>query len=169
MRCMEIAELAGVVASNTLLESARRCVGRCGSRRFIPASVIEGNKLDERAVSAIWIWALFWRNGDIPRSRKRTRRLRPDFELDPHSVEDLRAVHRVMMWWPSSPRCWGANGQCRCVQRGTSSMRGSPAACTSLRQVMWVASSSGLEHGSMAPLLSRAFSTSEPREFHIPF
>lgn len=139
--CMEIAELVGMLSPQAPLSTSPTLRRELRIRTIYSSLVIEGNKLDERAVSAIIDGKRVL--GDR-RDILEVENARAAYDLipslDPYSVEELLRVHRVLMG-ASSPML-GAFGRAMsvCSTGIPSSMRGlrQPASPRS-----WEASSSG--------------------------
>ena len=96
--CMEIAELVGMLSPQAPLSTNPTLRRELRIRTIYSSLVIEGNKLDERAVSAIIDGKRVL--GDR-RDILEVENVRAAYdlipELDPHSLADLLRVHRVMM------------------------------------------------------------------------
>ena len=110
--CMEIAELVGMLSPQTPLSTSPTLRREVRIQTIYSSLVIEGNKLDERAVSAIIDGKrVLGDRRDILEVENARAAYDLISELDPHSLADLLRVHR----------CWALSvGQCRCVQRGYS-------------------------------------------------
>ena len=94
--CMEIAELVGMLSPQAPLSTSPTVRRELRIQTIYSSLVIEGNKLDERAVSAIIDGKrVLGDRRDILENARAAYDLIP--ELDPHSLEDLLCVHRVMM------------------------------------------------------------------------
>ena len=96
--CMEIAELVGMLSPQTPLLTSPTLRRELRIQTIYSSLVIEGNKLDERAVSAIIDGKRVL--GDR-RDILEVENARAAYDLipslDPYSVEELLRVHRVMM------------------------------------------------------------------------
>ena len=96
--CMEIAELVGMPSPQAPLSTSPTLRRELRIQTIYSSLVIEGNKLDERAVSAIIDGKRVL--GDR-RDILEVENVRAAYdlipELDPHSLADLLRVHRVMM------------------------------------------------------------------------
>ena len=96
--CMEIAELVGMLSPQTPLSASPTLRRELRIQTIYSSLVIEGNKLDERAVSAIIDGKRVL--GDR-RDILEVENARAAYDLipslDPYSVEELLRVHRVMM------------------------------------------------------------------------
>ena len=96
--CMEIAELVGMLSPQAPLSTSPTLRRELRIQTIYSSLVIEGNKLDERAVSAIIDGKRVLGDRrdilDVENARA-AYDLIP--ELDPHSLADLLRVHRVMM------------------------------------------------------------------------
>ena len=96
--CMEIAELVGMLSPQAPLSTSPTLRRELRIQTIYSSLVIEGNKLDEHAVSAIIDGKLVL--GDR-RDILEVENVRAAYdlipELDPHSLADLLRVHRVMM------------------------------------------------------------------------
>ena len=96
--CMEIAELVGMLSPQAPLSTSPTLRRELRIQTIYSSLVIEGNKLDERAVSAIIDGKRVL--GD-QRDILEVEHARSAYdlvpELDPHSLADLLRVHRVMM------------------------------------------------------------------------
>ena len=116
--CMEIAELVGMLSPQAPLSTSPTLRRELRIQTIYSSLVIEGNKLDERAVSAIIDGKrVLGDRRDILEVENARAAYDLIPELDPHSLEDLLRVHRDDGW--PRPRCWALSvGQCRRVQRG---------------------------------------------------
>lgn len=96
--CMEIAELIGMLSPQTPLSTSLTLRRELRIQTIYSSLVIEGNKLDERAVSAIIDGKRVL--GDR-RDILEVENARAAYDLipslDPYSLADLQRVHRVMM------------------------------------------------------------------------
>ena len=117
--CMEIAEFVGMLSPQAPLSTSPTLRRELRIQTIYSSLVIEGNKLDEHAVSAIIDGKrVLGDRRDILEVENARAAYDRISELDPHSVEDLLRVHRVMMGGPR-PRRWALSvGQCLRVQRG---------------------------------------------------
>lgn len=96
--CMEIAELVGMLSPQAPLSTSPTLRRELRIQTIYSSLVIEGNKLDERAVSAIIDGKrVLGDRRDILEVENARAAYDLISELDPHSVEDLLRVHRVMM------------------------------------------------------------------------
>ena len=96
--CMEIAELVGMLSPQAPLSTSPTLRRELRIQTIYSSLVIEGNKLDERAVSAIIDGErVLGDRRDILEVENARAAYDLISELDPHSVEDLLRVHRVMM------------------------------------------------------------------------
>jgi len=93
--CMEIAELVGMLSPQAPLSTSPTLRRELRIQTIYSSLVIEGNKLDERAVSAIM--RVLGDRRDILEVENARAAYDLIPELDPHSLEDLLRVHRVMM------------------------------------------------------------------------
>ena len=161
--CMEIAELVGMLSSQAPLSTSPTLRRELRIQTIYSSLVIEGNKLDERAVSAIIDGKrVLGDRRDILEVENARAAYDLIPELDPHSLEDLLRVHRVMMGGlvPDAGRFLSA-----CSTGMPSSMRGLRRP-TSPRS--WEASSSGCARRVCIRCLPRASSTSSSSSV-IPF
>ena len=95
---MEIAELVGMLSPQAPLSTSPTLRRELRIRTIYSSLVIEGNKLDESAVSAIIDGKrVLGDRRDILEVENARAAYDLIPELDPHSVEDLLRVHRVMM------------------------------------------------------------------------
>ena len=96
--CMEIAELVGMLSPQAPLATNPTLRRELRIQTIYSSLMIEGNSLDERAVSAVLDGQRVL--GD-PRDILEVQNARAAYDLipdlDPHSVDDLLRVHRVMM------------------------------------------------------------------------
>lgn len=96
--CMEIAELVGMLSPQAPLSTSPALRRELRIRTIYSSLVIEGNKLDESAVSAIIDGKrVLGDQRDILEVENARTAYDLIPELDPHSLEDLLRVHRVMM------------------------------------------------------------------------
>jgi len=96
--CMEIAELVGMLSPQTPLSTSPTLRREVRIQTIYSSLVIEGNKLDERAVSAIIDGKrVLGARRDILEVENARAAYDLISELDPHSLADLLCVHRVMM------------------------------------------------------------------------
>ena len=96
--CMEIAELVGMLSPQTPLSTSPALRREVRIQTIYSSLVIEGNKLDERAVSAIIDGKrVLGDRRDILEVENARAAYDLIPELDPHSLADLLRVHRVMM------------------------------------------------------------------------
>jgi len=96
--CMEIAELVGMLSPQAPLSTSPTLRRQLRIQTIYSSLVIEGNKLDEHAVSAIIDGKrVLGDRRDILEVENARAAYDLIPELDPHSVEDLLRVHRVMM------------------------------------------------------------------------
>lgn len=96
--CMEIAELVGMLSPQTPLSTSPTLRWEVRIQTIYSSLVIEGNKLDERAVSAIIDGKrVLGDRRDILEVENARAAYDLISELDPHSLADLLCVHRVMM------------------------------------------------------------------------
>ena len=96
--CMEIAELVGMLSPQAPLSTSPTVRRELRIQTIYSSLVIEGNKLDERAVSAIIDGKrVLGDRRDILEVENARAAYDLIPELDPHSLEDLLRVHRVMM------------------------------------------------------------------------
>ncbi|WP_048771925.1 Fic family protein [Cellulomonas flavigena] len=96
--CMEIAELVGMLSPQAPLSTSPTLRRELRIRTIYSSLVIEGNKLDESAVSAIIDGKrVLGDQRDILEVENARTAYDLIPELDPHSLEDLLRVHRVMM------------------------------------------------------------------------
>ena len=96
--CMEIAELVGMLSPQAPLSTSPTLRRELRIQTIYSSLVIEGNKLDERAVSAIIDGKrVLGDRRDILEVENARAAYDLIPELDPHSLEDLLRVHRVMM------------------------------------------------------------------------
>ena len=96
--CMEIAELVGMLSPQAPLSTNPTLRRELRIQTIYSSLVIEGNKLDERAVSAIIDGKrVLGDRRDILEVENARAAYDLIPELDPHSLEDLLRVHRVMM------------------------------------------------------------------------
>lgn len=96
--CMEIAELVGMLSPQTPLSTSPTLRREVRIQTIYSSLVIEGNKLDERAVSAIIDGKrVLGDRRDILEVENARAAYDLIPELDPHSLVDLLRVHRVMM------------------------------------------------------------------------
>ena len=96
--CMEIAELVGMLSPQAPLSTSPTLRRELRIQTIYSSLVIEGNKLDEHAVSAIIDGKrVLGDRRDILEVENARAAYDRISELDPHSVEDLLRVHRVMM------------------------------------------------------------------------
>lgn len=96
--CMEIAELVGMLSADAPLARSPILHRELRIKTIHSSLLIEGNGLDEKAVTAILDGKRVLGDGrDIleVENAKRAYDLIPD--LDPYSLEDLLAAHRAMM------------------------------------------------------------------------
>ena len=96
--CMEIAELVGMLSPQAPLSTSPTLRRELRIQTIYSSLVIEGNKLDERAVSAI-IDVYSSAASDVYKRQVENARAAYDLipSLDPYSLADLLRVHRVMM------------------------------------------------------------------------
>lgn len=96
--CMEIAELVGMLSPQAPLATNPALHRELRIQTIYSSLMIEGNSLDERAVSAVLDGQRVL--GD-PRDILEVQNARAAYDLipdlDPYSVDDLLRVHRVMM------------------------------------------------------------------------
>lgn len=96
--CMEIAELVGMLSPQAPLSTSPTLRRQLRIQTIYSSLVIEGNKLDERAVSAIIDGKrVLGDRRDILEVENARAAYDLIPELDPHSLADLLRVHRVMM------------------------------------------------------------------------
>ena len=96
--CMEIAELVGMLSPQAPLSTSPTLRRELRIQTIYSSLVIEGNKLDERAVSAIIDGKrVLGDRRDILEVENARAAYDLIPELDPHLLEDLLRVHRVMM------------------------------------------------------------------------
>lgn len=96
--CMEIAELVGMLSPQTPLSTSPTLRRELRIQTIYSSLLIEGNKLDERAVSAIIDGKrVLGDRRDILEVENARAAYDLSPELDPHSLADLLRVHRVMM------------------------------------------------------------------------
>ena len=96
--CMEIAELVGMLSPQAPLSTSPTLRRELRIRTIYSSLVIEGNKLDERAVSAIIDGKrVLGDRRDILEVENAGAAYDLIPSLDPYSVEELLRVHRVMM------------------------------------------------------------------------
>ena len=96
--CMEIAELVGMLSPQAPLSTSPTLRRELRIQTIYSSLVIEGNKLDEHAVSAIIDGKrVLGDRRDILEVENARAAYDLIPELDPHSLEDLLRVHRVMM------------------------------------------------------------------------
>ena len=96
--CMEIAELVGMLSPQAPLSTSPTLRWELRIQTIYSSLVIEGNKLDERAVSAIIDGKrVLGDRRDILEVENARAAYDLISELDPHSLADLLRVHRVMM------------------------------------------------------------------------
>ena len=96
--CMEIAELVGMLSPQTPLSTSPTLRREVRIQTIYSSLVIEGNKLDERAVSAIIDGKrVLGDRRDILEVENARAAYDLIPELDPHSLADLLRVHRIMM------------------------------------------------------------------------
>ena len=96
--CMEIAELVGMLSPQTPLSTSPTLRRELRIQTIYSSLVIECNKLDERAVSAIIDGKrVLGDRRDILEVENARAAYDLIPELDPHLLEDLLRVHRVMM------------------------------------------------------------------------
>lgn len=96
--CMEIAELVGMLSPQAPLSASPTLRRELRIQTIYSSLVIEGNKLDERAVSAIIDGKrVLGDRRDILEVENARAAYDLIPELDPHLLEDLLRVHRVMM------------------------------------------------------------------------
>lgn len=96
--CMEIAELVGMLSPQAPLSTSPTLRRELRIQTIYSSLVIEGNKLDERAVSAIIDGKrVLGDRRDILEVENARAAYDLIPELDPHSLVDLLRVHRVMM------------------------------------------------------------------------
>ena len=96
--CMEIAELVGMLSPQAPLSTSPTLRRELRIQTIYSSLVIEGNKLDERAVSAIIDGKrVLGDRRDILEVENARAAYDLIPELDPHSLEDLLRVLRVMM------------------------------------------------------------------------
>ena len=96
--CMEIAELVGMLSPQTPLSTSPTLRREVRIQTIYSSLVIEGNKLDERAVSAIIDGKrVLGDRRDILEVENARAAYDLISELDPHSLADLLRVHHVMM------------------------------------------------------------------------
>lgn len=96
--CMEIAELIGMLSSEAPLARSPVLHRKLRIKTIHSSLLIEGNKLDEKAVTAIFDGKRVLGDGhDIleVENAKRAYDLIPD--LDPYSLDDLLTAHLMMM------------------------------------------------------------------------
>ena len=101
--CMEIAELVGMLSPQAPLAKSLTLHRKLRIKTIHSSLMIEGNKLDERTVTAILDGKRVLDDSrDIleVKNAKRAYDLIP--ELDPYSIDDLLRAHRTMMgaWSP---------------------------------------------------------------------
>ena len=127
--CMEIAELVGMLSPQALLSTSPTLRRELRIQTIYSSLVIEGNKLDERTVSAIIDGKrVLGDRRDILEVENARAAYDLISELNPHSVEDLLRVHRVMMGGlvPDAGRF--RSGNVGVFNGGTLIHAGSPAA-----------------------------------------
>ena len=96
--CMEIAELVGMLSPQAPLSTSPTLRRELRIQTIYSSLVIEGNKLDEHAVSAIIDGKrVLGDRRDILEVENARAAYDLIPELDPHSLEDLLRVHRAMM------------------------------------------------------------------------
>ena len=96
--CMEIAELVGMLSPQAPLSTSPTLRRELRIQTIYSSLVIEGNKLDERAVSAIIDGKpVLGDRRDILEVENACAAYDLIPSLDPYSVEELLRVHRVMM------------------------------------------------------------------------
>ena len=96
--CMEIAELVGMLSPQAPLSTSPTLRRELRVQTIYSSLVIEGNKLDERAVSAIIDGKpVLGDRRDILEVENARAAYDLIPSLDPYSVEELLRVHRVMM------------------------------------------------------------------------
>lgn len=96
--CMEIAELVGMLSPQTPLAKSPTLHRELRIKTIHSSLIIEGNKLDERAVTAILDGKrVLGDQKDILEVETAKRAYDLIDSLDPFSVEDLLKAHRVMM------------------------------------------------------------------------
>ena len=96
--CMEIAELVGMLSPQAPLSTSPTLRRELRIQTIYSSLVIEGNRLDERAVSAIIDGKrVLGDRRDILEVENARAAYDLIPELDPHSLADLLRVHRVMM------------------------------------------------------------------------
>ena len=96
--CMEIAELVGMLSPQTPLSTSPTLRREVRIQTIYSSLVIEGNKLDERAVSAIIDGKrVLGDRRDILEVENARAAYDLIPELDPPSLADLLRVHRIMM------------------------------------------------------------------------
>ena len=96
--CMEIAELVGMLSPQTPLSTSPTLRREVRIQTIYSSLVIEGNKLDERAVSAIIDGKrVLGDRRDILEVENARAAYDLIPKLDPHSLADLLRIHRVMM------------------------------------------------------------------------
>ena len=96
--CMEIAELVGMLSPQAPLSTSPTVRRELRIQTIYSSLVIEGNRLDERAVSAIIDGKrVLGDRRDILEVENARAAYDLIPELDPHLLEDLLRVHRVMM------------------------------------------------------------------------
>ena len=96
--CMEIAEFVGMLSPQAPLSTSPTLRRELRIQTIYSSLVIEGNKLDERAVSAIIDGKrVLGDRRDILEVENARAAYDLIPELDPHSLADLLRVHRVMM------------------------------------------------------------------------
>ena len=96
--CMEIAELVGMLSPQAPLAKSSTLHRELRIKTIHSSLMIEGNKLDERTVTAILDGkCILGDSRDIleVENAKRAYDLIP--ELDPYSIDDLLRAHRTMM------------------------------------------------------------------------
>ena len=128
--CMEIAELVGMLSPQAPLSTSPTLRRELRIRTIYSSLVIEGNKLDERAVSAIIDGKrVLGDRRDILEVENAGAAYDLIPSLDPYSVEELLRVHRVMMdgLVPDAGRF--RSGNVGVFNGGTLIHAGSPAAC----------------------------------------
>lgn len=156
--CMEIAELVGMLSPQAPLSTSPTLRRELRIQTIYSSLVIEGNKLDEHAVSAIIDGKrVLGDRRDILEVENARAAYDLISELDPHSVEDLLRVHRVMMG-ASSPTL-GAFGRAM-----SACSTGIPSFMLALRRPtfrrLWEASSSGCMRRECTRCSPRVSSTS---------
>ena len=96
--CMEIAELVGMLSPQTPLSTSPTLRREVRIQTIYSSLVIEGNKLDARAVTAFTDGnRVLGARRDILEVENARAAYDLISELDPHSLADLLRVHRVMM------------------------------------------------------------------------